>query len=54
MQASVRPRGLVERMLAVPLRLRFEREGRRTLADLKHYVEYGRPSWPKERRLAGH
>jgi len=54
MQASVRPRGLVGRMLAVPLRLQFEREGRRTLADLKHYVENGRPSRRKERRLAGH
>jgi Polyketide cyclase / dehydrase and lipid transport len=39
-------------LLAVPFRLWSARVGAKTLDDLKHYVEVGRPSRAKQRQLA--
>ena len=50
--AVITMRGVVGRLLAVPLRAWLAREGTKTLDDLKHYVEQGRPSARKQRRLA--
>lgn len=50
-EATLETRGLLARALGVPMRLHFEREGRRMAADLKHYAEHGRPSPRKQRRL---
>jgi hypothetical protein len=41
----------VGHLLAVPLRLWAARVGAKTLDDLKHYVELGRPSRGKQRQL---
>jgi len=50
--ATMKMTGIVGRLLAVPLRLWLTREGKKTLDDLKYYVEHGRPSPRKQRRLA--
>jgi hypothetical protein len=50
-EATLETRGILGRLLSLPLRLRLQREGRRMLEDLKHYVERGRPLPRKQRRL---
>jgi Polyketide cyclase / dehydrase and lipid transport len=50
--ARLELRGIVGRLLAVPLRVWLAREGMKTLDDLKYYVEHGRLSPRKQRRLA--
>jgi hypothetical protein len=52
-EAITEMRGVVGRLLAVPFRLWAARVGAKTLDDLKHYVELGRPSTRKQRQLAG-
>jgi hypothetical protein len=51
-EAIIEMRGIVGLLLAVPFRLWATRVGTKTLDDLKHYVELGRPSARKERQLA--
>jgi len=50
--AIIEMRGIVGRLLALPLRFRLAREGPKILDDLTHYVEHGRPSARKQRQLA--
>ena len=50
-EAIIEMRGLVRPLLAVPFRLWAARVGAKTLDDLKHYVELGRPSARKQRQL---
>jgi hypothetical protein len=52
LDATVRLRGILGQLLALPFRLWARRSGARMLDDLKHYVEHGRPSPRKERQLA--
>lgn len=52
MDAELELRSLGGRLLALPLRIQLWREGRRMLADLKHYAETGEPSGRKRRQLA--
>jgi carbon monoxide dehydrogenase subunit G len=46
-EATLETRGVLARLFALPLRLQLNRQGRRMLADLKHYAETGEPS-PKK------
>jgi hypothetical protein len=50
--AIIEMRGLIGLLFAVPFRLWAARVGAKTLDDLKHYAELGRPSARKERQLA--
>jgi polyketide cyclase/dehydrase/lipid transport protein len=50
-EAIIEMRGLVGPLLALPFRLWAARVGAKTLDDLKHYAELGRPSTRKQRQL---
>lgn len=52
-EATIEMRGIIGIVVAVPFRFWAARVGSKTLDDLKHYVEQGRPSTRKERQLAG-
>jgi hypothetical protein len=49
-EATMELRGIIGRLLAVPLRVWLARGATRTLDDLKHHVERGRPSARKQRQ----
>ena len=51
LHATVETRGLAGRLWYLLLRVRLARAGPRFLRDLRHYVEHGRPSPSKQRRL---
>jgi hypothetical protein len=51
LDATVETRGILGHLLALPFRLWARRSGAQMLDDLKYYVERGRPSPRKERRL---
>jgi hypothetical protein len=50
-EAILETRGILGRLLRVPLHFQLDREGKKMLDDLKHYVEHRRPSPRKQRRL---
>jgi hypothetical protein len=50
MDATVRTRGILGHLLAVPFRFWARRSGARMLDDLKHYVEHGQASPRKQRQ----
>jgi hypothetical protein len=50
MEATVRTRGILGHLLALPFRLWARRSGARMLKDLNNYVEHGQASPPKQRQ----